>query len=175
MKITILMRQFILWSSAIFFTFVISSCGSAKKAESMKSTQNVQVPGPRAIIYQTKKDYSNYVPVILNDDKKLIESFPDSKDVYFNGSLAYPTQLHKGYWLDNRGISKNVAFLKLTYEEYSKLSQTPSPDELIKMILDPDPIVIMYDCGLKSSYQNIDKELNTKLDSDDFSIFIKIK
>ncbi|MDO9256734.1 MAG: hypothetical protein Q7U54_14540 [Bacteroidales bacterium] len=169
------MRQFILLSSAFLFTFVILSCGSVKKAENMKSSQNVLVPGPKAIIYLTREDYSKLVPVILSDDKKTIESYPDVKDIYFNGSLAYPTQLHKGYWLDNRGIGENVAFLKLTYEEYSKLSKTPSPEELMKMILDADPIVIMYNCGLRSSYQNIGKELNTKLDTDDFSTFLKIK
>jgi hypothetical protein len=169
------MKRFILWSSAFIFTFVIFSCGSTRKAENMKSTRNAQVPGPKAIIYQTKEDYSKLVPVILSDDKKTIESYPDVKDVYFNGSLAYPTQLHKGYWLDNRGISKNVAFLRLTYEEYSKLPKTPLPDELMKMILDDDPILIMYNCGFRSSYQNIDKELNTKIDADNFTTFIKIK
>lgn len=164
-----------MWSSVFLFSIVIFSCGSTKKAVSMKATQNVLVPGPKAIIYQTKKDYSKLVPVILSDDKKTIESYPDVKDVYCNGSLAYPTQLHHAYWLDNRGISKNAAFLSLTYEEYSKLSYTPTPDELMKMILDADPIIIMYNCGLKSSYLNIDKELNTKLDTNDFSTFIKIK
>ncbi len=169
------MRQFILLSSTFLFTLVILSCGSTKKAENMKSTQNVQVPGPKAIIYQTKEDYSKLVPVILSDDKKTIESYPDVKDVYFNGSLAYPTQLHKGYWLDNRGIGENVAFLKLTYEEYSKLQKTPSPEELMMMVTETQPIVNMYSCGLKSSYMDIVKELNTKIDTDDFSSFIKIK
>ena len=169
------MRQFILLSSTFLFTLVILSCGSTKKAESMKSTQNMQVPGPKAIIYQTKEDYSKLVPVILSNDKNTIESYPDVKDVYFNGSLAYPTRLHKGYWLDNRGIGKNVAFLSVTYEEYSKLPKTPSPEELIMMITETQPIINMYSCGLKSSFMDIVKELNTKIDADDFSTFTKIK
>jgi hypothetical protein len=169
------MRQFILLGSAFFFTLVILSCGSTKKAENMKSSQNVLIPGPKAIIYQTKDDYSKLVPVILREDKKSIESYPDVKDVYFNGSLAYPTQLHKGYWLDNRGISKNVAFLRLTYEEYSKLPKTPSPEELMMMITEIQPIVSMYSCGLMSSFTDIVKELNTKIDADDYSSFTKIK
>ncbi len=169
------MKQFILWSFTFFFTFVIFSCGSTRKAENMKSTQNVQATGPKAIIYQTKEDYSKLVPVILSDDKKTIESYPDIKDVYIDGSLACPTQLHNGYWLDNRGISANVAFLKVTYEEYSKLPKTPSPEELMKMLTETQPIITMYSCGLRSSYKDIVKALNAKIDAADFSTFIKIK
>lgn len=169
------MRRFILWSSVILISSVIASCCSFKKAENMKSDQKTFLPGPKAIIYQTKKDYSKLVPIILSADKKSIESYPDIKDVYFNGNLAYPTQLHKGYWLDNRGISINVAFISLTYEEYSKLPKTPLPEELMNMIIDAQPIVSMYSCGTRSLYRDIELEINTKIDADNFSSFIKIK
>jgi hypothetical protein len=43
------------------------------------------------------------------------------------------------------------------------------------MITDSDPIVVMYDCGLRSSYRDIIKELNSKIDAGDFSAFTKIK
>jgi hypothetical protein len=174
-KINILMKHFFYLGTLIFICSIFSSCYSSKKTENVKTEQKEFIPGPKAIIYQTNEDYSKLVPVILNSDKKSIQSYPDIKDVYNNGSLAYPTQLHKGYWLDNRGINKNVAFLSLTYEEYSKLPITPSPAELFNMINDFDPLITMYDCGLKSSYQYIGKELNTKIDSDDFSSFKRIK
>lgn len=169
------MRRFLTLSTVLLFSAVIISCGITKKAENMNSDQKAFLSGPKAIIYQTKMDYSKLVPVILSDDKKSIESYPDIKDVYFNENLAYPTQLHKGFLLDNRGINANVAFIKLTYEEYSKLSKTPSQEELMKMIIDAQPIVSMYSCGLRSSYQDIGKELNTKIDIGDFSMFVKIK
>jgi len=169
------MKSLLYLSSLILICGMICSCCSTKKTESMKTDEKDFIPGPKAIIYQTKEDYSKLVPVTLSDDKMSIVSYPDIKDVYYNGSLAYPIRLHKGYWLDNRGINKNIAFLKLTYEEYSKLPVTPSPDELIKMILETDPITIMYSCGQRSSYTEIEKELNTKIDSDDFSTFTKIK
>src|ERR1044071_4992028 len=73
-------------------------------------------PGPPAIVYKTKADYSNYVPVILSEDKSKIVSYPDPKDV----QSAAPVKLKNGYLLDNRGINKNVAFLRWTYEEYKK-------------------------------------------------------
>ncbi len=169
------MKQSILWSAIFLLSCVMISCSGAKKAESMKTEQNESVAGPKAIIYQTKKDYSKLVPVILSDDKKSIESYPDIKDIYFGDALAYPTQLHKGYWLDNRGISKNVAFIKLSYEEYSKLQKTPSPEELLTMIIDDQPLVSMYSCGLRSSYQDITHDLNSMIDADDFSAFTKMK
>ena len=169
------MKRIILWSSVILSSFVILSCGSAKKAKTMKSNQETYVTGPKVIIYKTIKDYSKFVPIILSKDKKSIESYPDIKDIYFDGKPAYPTPLHKGYWLDNRGIGVNVAFINLTYEAYSKLPKTPKPEELITMIVDAQPLVEMYSCGLRSSYQDILNELNAKIDANDFSTFTKIK
>ena len=133
------------------------------------------MPGPKVIIYQTSADYSKLVPVILSADRKSLVSYPDVKDVYFNGTLAYPTPLNRGYLLDNRGINKDVAFLKVTYEEYSRLSKTPSPDELLKMVIATKPLKSMYQCGNRSAYKDIEKELNSKIDAGDFSTFTKIK
>lgn len=169
------MKLIILWSSVIFSILAILSCGNTRKIDTMKSGQNVLSIGPKVIIYQTNKDYSKLVPIILSEDKKSVESYPDIKDVYFNGNLAYPTRLHNGYWLDNRGIGVNVAFINLTYEAYSKLSGTPIPEELLNMIVDAQPLVEMYTCGLRSSYVDIEKELNAKIDAGDFSSFTKIK
>ena len=87
------------------------------------------ITGPAAIIYKTKADYSKNVPVTLSDDKLHVVSYPAPQDVYFHGELAYPTQLAKGFLLDNRGISVNSAFISLTYEEYSKLPAAPDPEE----------------------------------------------
>ncbi len=143
------MRRFILWSSVILISSMIAACCSTKKTENLKSSDQVFLPGPKVIIYQTKNDYSKFVPVILSEDKKSIESYPDIKDIYLNGNLAYPTQLHHGYWLDNRGISKNVAYFQ--------------------------PLICMYSCGIRSSYKDIEKELNSKIDSEDFTTFAKIK
>lgn len=169
------MRRTTFFSSIMLFGALISSCCSARKAEHVKSGQAFYVTGPEVIIYQTKKDYSKLIPIILSDDKKSIISYPDVKDVFYNGILAYPTQLHEGYWLDNRGINKNVAFIKLTYDEYSKLPITPSAEELMNMIIENEPIIRMYSCGIRSSYKDIETELNSKIDNVNFSTFKKIK
>lgn len=160
----------------ITLIFVIfSACSTVRKAETPLNNSSAMVPGPKAIIYQTTKDFSQLVPVILSDDGKTIESYPDIKDVFYNGQLAYPTQLHGGFLLDNRGISKNVAFIELTYDAYSKLAVTPTPEQLLKMIHEKQPVTSMYTCGLRSSYKDIVQELNAKIDSGDFSGFIKVK
>lgn len=133
-------------------------------------------PGPQTIVYKTKKDYSKFVTVVLSEDKKTIVSYPDPTDVRnANGSLRLPTRLIQGYLLDNRGITKDVAFVKLTYSEYSKLSKPPSISELMKLILDNDPITEMYNCGLRSKFRNAKSELNSIIASGQISKCKKIK
>ena len=169
------MSRISLFASLILIGGILTSCFTAKKAENTHPNTAVGIPGPKVIIYKTTKDYSRLVPVLLSDDKKSIVSYPDIKDVYYKGMLAYPTQLNDGFLLDNRGISGNVAFLSLTYDEYSKLTVTPAPGELMKMIIDKQPITIMYNCGLRSSFGEVEKELNMKIDALDFSSFTKIR
>jgi hypothetical protein len=115
-------------------------------------------PGPHAIVYKTKGDYSKYVPVTLSDDKSKIVSYPAPQDVFYQGKLAVPTQLHHGYLLDNRGIGPNSGFIKISYEEYSKLSQAPSTDDLYKMLIDKEPFSEMYDLGARTDFKD-DKDI----------------
>lgn len=112
------------------------------------------------LIYKTKNDYFNNVPVILSEDKAMIISYPAPSDVYYNGKLAYPKRLDNNYLLDNRGINQNVAFLKLTYEEYSKLSKAPSIKEMYEMIIDKDPISELCNCGNRQQFKNEVSEIN---------------
>jgi hypothetical protein len=169
------MKRLRILTSILIISGIFTACCSAKKAEKSKSTANVSIPGPKAIIYETTSDYSKLVPVTLSDDGKSIVSYPDVKDVFYNGELAYPTLLSKGFLLDNRGIDANVAFINLTYEDYSKLPVTPSPAELMNRIVDKKPLKSMYSCGVRSSYKNIVQELNAKIDAGDLSAFTKLK
>lgn len=169
------MKKSIFLTFLTLFSSILISCMSAQKTGTATNKPKSNIPGPKAIIYQTTKDYSKLVPIMLSDDKKSIESYPDVKDVFYDGKLAYPIELKKDYLLDNRGIGKNVAFLSLTYEEYSKLPKTPNPSELWELIIDKDPIKTMYNCGLRSSFGNIVDELNSRIVSDDFSTFTKMR
>ena len=126
----------------------------------VSNTSPMAVASPRTIIYKMRKDYSQNVPVILSSDKKTIVSYPHPRDVYTNGKLALPTPLKNGYWLDNRGINGNAAFLSYTYEEYAKLQNSPSIDVLYKKIVDTDPIIEMWDCGYHHNYRDLVNNLN---------------
>lgn len=117
----------------------------------------------QAIVYKTRKNYYDNVPVILTSDKKNIVSYPSIYDVYYNGKLSYPTKLTDGYLLDNRGINESVAFTSYTYEEYSKLKETPSKDELLKRIIDKNPLIVIVYCGNRSNYKNEVEELNDQI------------
>jgi hypothetical protein len=145
--------------------------GSSSDPEPKQSV----LPSAPCIIYKTKADYSRYVPVMLSEDKKNLVSYPDIRDVYYKGKLAYPTLLTDGFLLDNRGIGPNAAFLNFTYEAYSGLSKTPTADELMKSILDPDPITEMYNCGYRSKYADPEKELNALITSGKLKDFKKLK
>ena len=148
---------------------LITSCSSVKKnnkinAEAMKMGQDTVnlsfEEGPQTIIYKTKEDYKTFVPVILSKDKSEIISYPHPGDVYYEEKLAYPTELKKGYLLDNRGINENVAFLKITYEDYSNLKAAPPKDLMYSMILDKDPLVKIFNCGNRNRFKNGTSDIN---------------
>jgi len=169
------MKRLFIISGVLFLTTLISSCCSTRKTVNAENKAAVSLPGPQAVIYQTRRDYSDFVPVNLTDNKKSVESYPDIKDVFLNGELAYPTKLNGGFFLDNRGVTRNTAFLTITYKEYSELSATPSPEKIMTMIQEKDPFICMYKCGLRASFHEIEKELNEKIDANDLSAFEKIK
>jgi hypothetical protein len=116
-------------------------------------------PGPHAIVYKTKADYSKNVPINLSEDKTKIVSYPAPQDLFYQGKLATPTALIHGYLLDNRGIMPSSVFLKITYEEYSNLKVQPTEAELMNMIIDKNPFTEMYDLGSKATLD--EKEINT--------------
>jgi hypothetical protein len=96
---------------------------------------------PRIIIYKTKADYSNLVPLAMDNSKSKIVSFPDPRDV---NAKKRPTHLANGYLLDNFGIGKNVVYTDYTYEAYMALEKVPSLDELKKHIIEYNPLTEYY-------------------------------
>ncbi|MCX6273036.1 MAG: hypothetical protein NTU44_17830 [Bacteroidetes bacterium] len=161
------------------FTILLSFASCCKKHLEAVSkdppAMNKTSAGPPVYIYKTKKDYSQLVPVTLSEDKKSIVSYPAPGDVFYQGKLAYPTPLSGGFMLDNRGISKNAAFLSMTYTEYSNLQQSPDPNELLKRMMDTDPFTEIYYCGTRYQYKDLISELNKLIGNKDFSKFRKEK
>lgn len=157
----------------IVSVLVINSCSTPKKnkiSAEAKETDKDKVmlnfkEGPQTFIYKTKQDYNKFVPITLSDDKSEIISYPHPKDIFYNGDLAYPTELKGGYLLDNRGINSHVAFINITYEDYSKMESAPSLEELYAMILDKNPLVEMYNCGNRFTFKNGIADLNKLIEN----------
>lgn len=142
---------------------------------SKEMNNNVKTPSPHVFVYKTKGDYYSNVPVILSDDKQEIVSYPHPSDLLVNGKLLLPSKLKNGYLLDNKGISVNIAFIKMNYSEYSALSNPPTIIELKQMIIDSDPLSEMYDCGIRSSFKDIEQEVNSKIKIGKLNNYKRIK
>jgi hypothetical protein len=154
---------------AVSFIFLLLIAGCKPKQEAVSGNTNEfkpqYVPGPHAMVYRTKADYSKLVPVELSDDKTQITSYPAPTDITSENGFQTPTPLNNGYLLDNRGIGKNVAFLKITYEQYAKLPTAPTLKEMMTMIADKDPLTELIDCGTKTAFTDINAQLNQMIDS----------
>ena len=162
--------------SILLFVCSVTACSSSKKSGGEQVVkENVDYTGAPTTIYKTTKDYSKNVPVTLSDDKSKIVSYPAPSDIYYKGELSYPTELTNGYLLDNRGVSINTAFIKYTYDEYSKLKEVPDLKTLYNLIIDKNPIVEMYNCGNRYRFKDVVPELNSIIDNQKLNSFKKIK
>lgn len=121
------------------------------------------VASPVVYVYKTKADYFHHVPVLMDEARTRILSYPAPGDLKLGDGLRLPTPLDQGYLLDNKGIGPNVAFLTYTYEEYSRLPEAPSMEELMTHILDKYPLSELRACGRRADYKDIVKELNEKI------------
>src|SRR5271166_2869627 len=118
----------------LFYTILIITflgCKTNSKIMTLKpDKQSEFVPdfsgSPHVLVYKTKTDYNNLVPIILSEDKTIIVSYPDPSDIKVGSVYSLPTPLHQGYLIDNRGIGKNATFINKTYLDYSKLTELPS-------------------------------------------------
>ena len=123
--------------------------------------QQANFIAPHLIVYKTRANYDNKVPVTLSTDKKVIQGFPDPSDIR---QVALPEKLHKGYLIDNRGINAHSAFLNMSYAAYSRRTQAPSIKTLYKNLLVKDPFTIICDCGERYHYKNPKAEINKMID-----------
>lgn len=146
--------------------FTFTSCKTKQNyttiKEADKQEDNIMSATAPVVVYKTIRDFSNYVPVIMNREKTAIVSYPDRMDISANQK---PTDLINGYLLDNRGINENVAYLKLTYEAYRNLKNNPDLDELNRLILEKYPLLELYYCNDRSNYQHLIPELNNLIDN----------
>jgi hypothetical protein len=136
-----------------------NSLGQQKNSTALIEPQ--YTAGPPTLVYKTRKDYSNNVPILLSEDKKHIVSYPDPRDLKSEQGYPKPAVLQHGYLLDNRGIGLHVAYLKLTYEEYAALEKAPALAQLMDMIIDSDPLTELCNCGNRQAFGDAEKQLNS--------------
>lgn len=148
---------------------LIVSCTSQNKI----SNSGIMVNEP-FVIYKTKANYFNKVPVSMNKEKTVIVSYPAPSDLRINGKLSIPTPLIDGYLLDNRGIGFSVAFTSYTYKEYAALKQAPSIEELFERILDNDPLLELYNCSKNLKIKGDSEKIN-KMVKKGFKACVKLK
>ena len=119
----------------------VSTNAQANETPIERTVDNSVMALPRVVVYKTKADYSNLVPVNMNDAKTEIVSYPDPTDIKNN---KRPTTLNDGFLLDNFGIGKNVAYLDYTYEQYAALEQVPDMETLMQHISERNPLTAYY-------------------------------
>lgn len=135
------------FSPIILLTIFLGSCSTIQTPEKPVVMNSVQHAHPAIIIYKTRADYSNLVPVNLNPEKTEVISFPAPSDIRSRLNNIRPEPLGKGYLLDHRGINAQSAYIQLTWEEYAELNHSPSPEALFKLLIDKNPFISMYHCG----------------------------
>lgn len=142
------------------------------------TTESGMAALPPCLVYKTRGDYADKVPVLLNAKKTAIISYPAPSDLGSEGKAARPVILEQGYLLDNRGISTNVAFLEYTYEQYASLKKVPGKEELFKKIIDKSPLTELWECGTRTP-ENCDTERLNKLIRENFpgckSLMLKVE
>lgn len=113
---------------------------------------------PKAVVYKTSRDYTDRVPVTMNETRTAIISFPDPSDLKSADGYAKPLALQGGYLLDRRGVNAQTAFLDYTYEEYAALPRVPTLAELKAHLLDTHPFREMYALPITASEARTDTD-----------------
>lgn len=145
------MKKSLLIIAMITAMMSINSCQSSKENANTKASNeekliertidNSQMAMPRVVVYKTTADYSNLVPIAMDESKTQIVSYPDPVDIKPH---KHPTLLQDGYLLDNFGIGRNVVYTDYTYEEYAALEKVPEIETLMEHIIDRNPLTEYY-------------------------------
>lgn len=112
------------------------------------------------MVYKVKKPFHGFVPVVLNEDKSDIISYPGKEDALHILERGIALQLQEDYWLDKQGIQAHSVFLSKTLEEWKNLTVIPTPREMMALIQIQEPFAELCDCGNAYTFKNIEQELN---------------
>ncbi len=111
-------------------------------------------PATRA--FKPGGDYAGNVMVTLSPDLREVISYPECNEV--DSSMA-PVKLARGYYLDRGGVGPNTVFLRWTYDEYSRLPETPTPSQIIEAVIPDSHIAEIIEIPLGINYAKIHPEM----------------
>lgn len=147
----------------------------AASCESTKDMSHIDFEGIPTVIYQMKKDYSALVPIILNEEKTKVVSYPAPKDMFHpNGELRVQQKLSNDFYLDQIGLTINSAFISYTIEDYSRMMIPPSTDSLFKLVIADDPFKKMYNLGNRKQYLE-EAKVDEIVSSGDYKHYKRLK
>lgn len=144
----------------IVLALLVMGCKTNKQAvkiDGMVTNTPESVVENPTVVYKTIRDFSDFVPVIMNAGRTKILSYPAPTDLSVNSK---PTVLKNGYLLDNRGITEHVVFLNYSYEAYMAMKEAPTMDEMLKNIKEKYPLKELILCGSRYRFRDLEKELN---------------
>ena len=148
--------------------------GANSPAPVIQQDMNIDYSGPPTLVYKMKAYYHTLVPVMMNEEKTRIVSYPAPGDLTNNGHPATPVSLHGNYWLDNRGIGPQTVFLNITYQDYSALKQAPTLQEMMQLIKEKYPLLEIYSCGNRYQYKDLPDDLNKIIDAGNLKKFKRL-
>lgn len=141
----------------------LTACCGKKNAAGGSTTTTGDAAGassPRVLVYRTKIDHADHVPVLLSADHTRIISYPAPTDLKTANGLPVPTPVGQGYLLDNRGISRDVAYLGITWAEYAALPEAPALEKLDALIIDRDPLTELWEGDRRANIADPVKEVS---------------
>lgn len=164
----------------IMLVILVSACKSKQIPTEKTELKNkvtftpIYDSGPPVIVYKTRKDYQNNVPVMLSDDRKSIVWYPHPSDLRIENLYKTPVALQDNYLLDKQGISKNVAFLNISYKKYAELKEVPSLVALFELVIDANPLIEMCNCGVSSAFTDETSQINSLINQKEIRNICKI-
>ena len=99
------MKQIVcITAGCMFFALMLSACRTPatqlKEEQNMGNQMIIETPvrggsaavsSPRVFVYKTKGDYSHLVPVLMDDSRTQILSYPHPRDLFIGGKLCLPS------------------------------------------------------------------------------------
>lgn len=121
-----------------FFIFIFLVWSTFIKVDAMNDGQT--------IIYRTRGNYNQLVPIRLANEKTVIARIPIIEEIKAMKEEIEPIVLNNGFLLDRANININSAFIDMTYEDYADLKEVPELSKFFKLIIDDEPFVDFYEC-----------------------------